>query len=118
MVLNAPQSTSSSTLMDNNENVVYKPASSVKHQRTTIAFPTNNSPSPIVASREAPQDSRRRRTQSPPTVHSLRFPVEDADVEMATVETPSDSNCTEQQDTQLSVHLPRYLELALFTSMS
>ena len=124
MVLNTTQPTSSA-LMDNKENVIFKPASSVL-RNTNGRRPrsrTNNSPSTIVISREASRDSRRRRTQSPPTVHAVRFPVEDTDIEMATVETPSDSNCTEhqntrQQDTQPSVHLPRYLKRAPYTPIS
>lgn len=122
MVFNTTQPTSS-TLMDNKENVIFKPASSVL-RNTNGRRPrsrTNNSPSPIVIPREASRDSRRRRPQSPPTAHSVRFPVEDTDVEMATVE-PSDSNCTDQntqrQDTQANVHLPRYLKRAPYTPIS
>lgn len=121
MVLNTSQPVSPE-LFNNKENVIVKPDSSVlrnvngRRPRSRM----NNTPSPIVIAREAARDPRRRRPQSPvvstpvstPT-HTLRFAVEDADVEMTSVGTPSEENCS-----QRSIHLPRHLRRPAFKEIS
>lgn len=124
MVLASTQPISSPP-MDNKENLK-QPSSTNVLRNTNGRRPrsrTNNTPSPVVVTREIGRETRHRRTQSPPATpavqapltptHGVRFPVEDPDVEMTDATPPSTSS-----DTQQSIQLPRYLRRPAFKDIS